>query len=124
MALREVEATSESTPVTFAEASASDGVMEPPTVTYSHASGSTFLVGETVVTVTATDAAGNTASCSFRVTVNRSSGGSEGPSGSDGEGEEEVGSGCAAAGGSPAGLLGLLLLLAWPSLGRARARRS
>jgi hypothetical protein len=35
----------------------------------------------------------------------------------------EEGSGCAAAGSSPAELLGLLLLLAWPSLGRARTHR-
>ena len=33
------------------------------------ASGSTFALGETAVTCTATDNAGNTASCSFRVTV-------------------------------------------------------
>ncbi|WNG53835.1 HYR domain-containing protein [Archangium gephyra] len=105
------------TPVSFGDATASDGVSSPG-VTYSHASGSTFLVGETVVTATATDAAGNTASCSFRVTVN--------PPEED-EPEPRPGNsgvfGCAAAGGSPVGLWGLMLLLAWPSLGRARTRR-
>ncbi len=81
----------------------------PVTVTYSHAPGSTFPVGESAVTVTAKDAAGNEATCAFHVTVKEPV-------------RVEV-PGCAAAGGSPAGLLGLLLLLAWPSLGRARARR-
>ncbi|MDY7231413.1 HYR domain-containing protein [Hyalangium rubrum] len=41
-----------------------------PSVTCSHASGSTFPVGQTVVTCTATDTLGNTAACSFDVTVN------------------------------------------------------
>ncbi|MBI4663993.1 MAG: HYR domain-containing protein [Verrucomicrobia bacterium] len=39
-------------------------------VSYSHAPGSAFPKGTTVVAATATDAAGNTASCSFTVTVN------------------------------------------------------
>jgi hypothetical protein len=39
------------------------------TITYSHASGSVFPVGTTTLTATATDAAGNTAECSFNVTV-------------------------------------------------------
>ncbi len=39
-------------------------------VSYSPASGSTFPLGVTVVTATATDAAGNTASTTFKVTVN------------------------------------------------------
>ncbi|MCM3871297.1 MAG: carboxypeptidase regulatory-like domain-containing protein, partial [Pyrinomonadaceae bacterium] len=41
-------------------------------VTATHPSGSTFPVGVTTVTVTATDAAGTTATCSFTVTVNGS----------------------------------------------------
>ncbi|MCY1073276.1 ELWxxDGT repeat protein [Archangium lansingense] len=98
--------------VEYPEATASDAVTAIPEVTYSHVSGNAFPVGTTLVTATVTDAAGNSATCSFGVTVKRSPGGNE------------EGSGCAAAGGSPAGLLGLLLLLAWPSLGRARARRS
>jgi hypothetical protein len=39
------------------------------TVTYSADSGTTFALGETEVTATATDEYGNTASCSFTVTV-------------------------------------------------------
>ncbi|MEW6160311.1 MAG: HYR domain-containing protein, partial [Verrucomicrobiota bacterium] len=39
------------------------------TVSYSHAPGSVFPVGSTVVTATATDASGNTTSCTFTVTV-------------------------------------------------------
>ena len=48
----------------------------PATVTCSQASGSTFPVGTTNVTCTATDGLGNTASCAFTVTVE-----SEGSSG-------------------------------------------
>ncbi|MCM3900789.1 MAG: HYR domain-containing protein [Pyrinomonadaceae bacterium] len=40
------------------------------TVTATHPSGSSFPVGVTTVTVTATDAAGTAATCSFTVTVN------------------------------------------------------
>src|SRR6185503_4802731 len=40
------------------------------TVVSTPASGSTFPVGTTTVMATATDAAGNTATCSFTVTVN------------------------------------------------------
>ena len=39
------------------------------TTTFSPASGSTFPLGNTTVTATATDAAGNTATCTFTVTV-------------------------------------------------------
>jgi ELWxxDGT repeat protein len=114
----EVQATASERPtVSFGEATASDGVMAPPTVTYSHASGSVFPEGATEVRATATDAAGNTATCSFFVTVKPP----DRPEPSPGP---FAFLGCAASGGSPAGLLGLLLLLAWPSLGRARSRRS
>jgi hypothetical protein len=41
-----------------------------PTVVTSKASGSVFSLGTTTVVATATDAAGNTSSCSFTVTVN------------------------------------------------------
>ena len=41
-------------------------------ITATHSSGSSFPVGVTTVTVTATDAAGTAASCSFTVTVNSS----------------------------------------------------
>jgi hypothetical protein len=39
------------------------------TITTNHASGSVFPVGTTAVTVTATDVAGNSSSCTFNVTV-------------------------------------------------------
>ena len=54
--------------VLFSEATAYDAA-STPTVTYSQARGSTFSLGETEVTATATDGAGLTASCTFKVTV-------------------------------------------------------
>jgi uncharacterized protein (TIGR03382 family) len=56
------------TPVTFT-ATATDTVTATPTVTSSPASGSTFPAGNTRVTVTATDEAGNSAQCTFDVSV-------------------------------------------------------
>jgi hypothetical protein len=53
--------------VTFA-ATANDNCSA--SINYSHASGSTFAIGTTTVTVTVYDGAGNTATCSFSVTVN------------------------------------------------------
>jgi hypothetical protein len=49
-------------------ASASDNCTSV-TVAYDHASGSVFGTGSTLVTATATDASGNTAACTFSVTV-------------------------------------------------------
>src|SRR5205085_2795365 len=40
-----------------------------PTVTSTHTPGASFGVGVTAVTYTATDSVGNTATCSFNVTV-------------------------------------------------------
>jgi len=54
-------------PVVNYEATVSDVVDPTPRVVYSPASGSTFPIGVTTVTVTATDASGNTSTCSFRV---------------------------------------------------------
>jgi formylglycine-generating enzyme required for sulfatase activity len=54
--------------VTFGGASATDSV-GTATVTYSPASGSTFPLGTTTVTVTATDSVGNTSTGTFTVTV-------------------------------------------------------
>jgi hypothetical protein len=54
--------------VTFA-ATVSDNSQETITPTYSHASGTLFPIGETTVTVTAKDSAGNEASKTFKVTV-------------------------------------------------------
>ncbi len=74
--------------VDFPEAIAEDNAGSP-TVSYSHAPGSTFPVGETVVTATATDVAGRTASCTFTITVEARPGGvgegcQAGPSGGGG----------------------------------------
>ncbi len=64
-----VEATSAAgAPVTYAPAAATDAV-GPVTFTYSKASGATFALGTTTVTVTATDFYGNHSSKSFTVTV-------------------------------------------------------
>lgn len=52
--------------VNFPNATAEGGCS---TLTYSHASGSVFPLGTTVVTVSATQADGTTSSCSFSVTV-------------------------------------------------------
>ncbi len=49
--------------------SATDNVDDDPTVTCEPPSGSTFPIGATTVTCTATDSAGNTAVASFTVTV-------------------------------------------------------
>jgi uncharacterized protein (TIGR03382 family) len=51
-----------------------DAVTSAPTVTVSHASGSTFPLGSTRVTATATDAAGNASTCAFTITVRDTSG--------------------------------------------------
>jgi large repetitive protein len=63
-----VASTAEGAVVEFPEAVATDN-LGPPEVSYSHAPGSTFAVGETVVTATARDRGGATASCTFTVTV-------------------------------------------------------
>jgi ELWxxDGT repeat protein len=64
-----VEATSlQGMPVSFA-ISATDDLTEAPVIEYSHASGSTFPLGRTDVSITARDEAGNTASCTFPVTI-------------------------------------------------------
>jgi hypothetical protein len=57
-----------SMPVTYPAATATDNC-STPTITYSHESGSTFPVGTTTVTATATDAAGNDSTCPFNITV-------------------------------------------------------
>ncbi len=54
--------------ITFNDAVSSDNC-PGETINYSVANGSFFPVGTTVVTATATDAAGNTATCTFNVTV-------------------------------------------------------
>jgi MYXO-CTERM domain-containing protein len=54
--------------VTYADATATD-VVSAPQVSYSQASRSVFPLGETVVTASAKDAANNSSSCTFKVTV-------------------------------------------------------
>jgi uncharacterized repeat protein (TIGR03803 family) len=55
--------------VNYPLATASDNATALPTIGYSKASGSVFALGTTTVTVTASDAAGNTATGSFTVLV-------------------------------------------------------
>ncbi|MFP2924285.1 HYR domain-containing protein [Pyxidicoccus sp. 3LG] len=100
--------------VDFLAATASDSV-SPATVSYSHAPGSLFPVGATEVTATATDSAGNSATCSFEVRVSRSVTVSP---------PEELGWGCST-GSGPAGGLGwaAMLLLAWGVNRRRHAAR-
>ncbi|NMO21089.1 HYR domain-containing protein [Pyxidicoccus fallax] len=64
------EATSASgAAVEYPLAVATDDVSTNVTLSYSHPRGSTFAMGTTQVTATATDEAGNVASCTFSVTV-------------------------------------------------------
>ena len=64
-----VEATGPATPVTYTGVSAADTVSGTLTPQCTKPSGSTFPVGITTVTCTATDGSGNSASGSFTVTV-------------------------------------------------------
>jgi hypothetical protein len=64
-----VEATGPGGAAATFSASATDQVDGPVAVAYSTASGSTFPLGDTAVTASATDAHGNTATKSFRVSV-------------------------------------------------------
>jgi uncharacterized repeat protein (TIGR01451 family) len=61
--------TATSMPVSYPAVTATDSCAASVNVTSSPASGSVFPVGTTVVNATATDASGNTSSCSFTVTV-------------------------------------------------------
>jgi hypothetical protein len=63
------ECTSASGAAVTYTAGAKDACDPNPTVACSPASGSTFPIGTTTVTCTATDDAGNTTSCTFQVTV-------------------------------------------------------
>jgi uncharacterized repeat protein (TIGR01451 family) len=55
--------------VNYPAATATDNCSSSPTISYDHPSGSVFPVGTTEVTVTATDAAGNSSECKFNITV-------------------------------------------------------
>jgi predicted RecA/RadA family phage recombinase len=101
------------------------------TISTSIASGDVFPVGTTLVTATATDAAGNSARCTFEVVVRLADAKGNGGSGGEGNGggggiAETSESGCIAAGRSDASTGTWVLLIAslvspW-SFGR-RARR-
>ncbi|WP_426754664.1 kelch repeat-containing protein [Myxococcus sp. Y35] len=96
--------------VTFELPEATDAV-SPSTVTSSPAPGSTFRHGNHTVTVTATDASGNEARCTFRVAVQATV-------------ISIAGGGCQASGGGAASSLALLVVLAsWSGL-RRRSRRA
>lgn len=98
------------TTVTFELPEATDGV-STPAVTSSPASGSTFRHGNNTVTVTATDAAGNEARCTFQVTVQATV-------------ISIAGGGCQASGGGAASSLAILVVLAsWSGL-RRRSRHA
>ena len=56
-------------PVTWDEPEVTDNVPATVTVTSDRVNGSDFDLGDTVVTLTAVDAAGNNATCQFTVTV-------------------------------------------------------
>ncbi len=64
-----LNSTATSMAVSYPAATATDSCGGVLPVTYSKASGSVFNVGPTTVTASATDAYGNTASCTFTVTV-------------------------------------------------------
>jgi hypothetical protein len=76
------------TKVTF-QAEAEDTVSKKVTITYSPASGSNFPIGTTVVTVTAKDAAGNTAKGTFTVTVTLKKPGEKDDSSSSGDNPDD-----------------------------------
>jgi hypothetical protein len=55
--------------VNYPAATASDSCASNVNISYSQASGTSFPVGPTTVTVTATDASNNSSTCTFKVTV-------------------------------------------------------
>ncbi|MFE8595327.1 ELWxxDGT repeat protein [Archangium violaceum] len=110
----DVEATATSNAgavVNYPAAQATDNVSDV-TLTYSTAAGATFPVGNNRVDVTATDASGNRASCSFTVKV----------AAAPGDGGSGAGSGCGCSSGLTPDAAWLLLGTLAPML--ARRRRS
>jgi uncharacterized protein (TIGR03382 family) len=93
--------------VTFTP-TATDAVTASPGVTTSPASGTAFPAGNTTVTVTATDDAGNTAQCTFQVRVQA-------------QVVEIAGGGCDSSGGTTSALALLAALAAW---GNSRRRQN
>ncbi|NVJ20894.1 HYR domain-containing protein [Myxococcus sp. AM011] len=94
--------------VTYTLPTSTDSVSGPATVTASPESGSRFPPGQTRVTVTATDAAGNSAQCTFEVSVQA-------------QVVSIAGGGCqSSGGGANAALVVLSVLAVWA--GRRRGR--
>lgn len=81
------------------DATATDAVSGEPTISYDRMRGSKFTVGESQVTATATDAAGNTATCAFKVTVTEKKAGPGGGEPTD----PGTGTGCGCASTSTGG---------------------
>ncbi len=102
--------------VEYPAATATDSVSTAG-VRYSQASGAVFPVGDTAVTATATDAAGNESVCTFQVKVTYRPP-VQVPT------QEPASCGCGASSGAQAGLgWGILLLLSWRGArGRARVQ--
>ena len=101
--------------VNYPAATASDAIDSSPVITYSQASGSTFAVGTTPVTVTGRDASGNAGTCTFNVTV--TNGGPNTPG---------TGCGCGAGPASSGSVWAVLAMLSLMATHKARraARRS
>jgi large repetitive protein len=98
--------------VTFPEATAQDPVSKPA-LSYSHAPGTAFPRGTTEITVTARDVEGNSATCTFLVTVGAAAA----------AGAYLVNCECGSTSGGPwAPVLLLLFVAALPRASRARAR--
>ncbi|WP_164020782.1 ELWxxDGT repeat protein [Pyxidicoccus trucidator] len=98
---------------------ATDLVDASPALEYSHASGSEFSVGETRVTVTATDDSGNRASCTFPVRVRGEDDEEEDEDEEEGQGGGESGCGCASTADVPLAAYALML---WVALAAVRRR--
>jgi hypothetical protein len=112
---------STSATVTYPEATATDAVSTPVLV-YSQASGTTYATGATTVVVTATDAAGNAATCSFTVDVESQAPDAGAGTPDGGMNDTTVPRGCGCDGGLGASPLALLMLSV--VITRARRRRT
>ncbi|RKH68914.1 HYR domain-containing protein [Corallococcus llansteffanensis] len=113
--VQKAEAPPEGLAVDYPAAIARDAA-STPTLSYSHASGTVFPVGTTQVTVTAMDPSGNSATCTFPVSV------AARVQPPPDEPLPSGGCGCGASSGTSAGLSwGGLMMLAW---GVTRRRRS
>jgi ELWxxDGT repeat protein len=106
----------EGTSVTYPPATATDDVTAQPTITYDRASGGTLPVGTTTLTATATDEAGNQATCTFSVTVT--------PKGTSVDVEDGCGCGAGAGSAGPWWAAATLLLMSLRRSVRTRRTRA